>query len=808
MSSWIQIEASAGTGKTYQLVSQLLKVLFAGAKPNSILATTFTKKAAFEIKERLIKSVASAVASSEGLAAIRKMVDLEVSGAAAEELLLKLVVGRDNLSVRTIDSFISELAQIFQYEIGLPDGFRVADEGESARVLERAIIELLEDGDSGKIGALTRLLKDDQSVRSIFASLSGILREGLSLWREGEGTDRISAWAFFERGEKPHDAEWVLVSQELENAEDLLNSKGEPDLRLREAKAKAALDLIRRDIKSLASGGLFANARKGNFTYYKKQLPVSLERALIRALDLVRRSLRADLSHKGLAHFELLNWFNLSYQRKLLEEGTVSFDDVKGLLVSALGPNWDSTIAYRLGTRFNHILFDEFQDTAFTQWRFFEPFFLEYLAGQREDKGIFVVGDTKQSIYGWRGGNKALFSHVKELTLQVDGKSLPMSKSFRSAPAIIDCVNQVFSRLSESTLLQDQRTAGWSSAFSEHSTEKLSLSGEVALSVVKTKDEKLQETLRLISRLTERFPQQTIGVITRKNSELKRIGRALTLELPTIRVSREGGTPFSEEPVVQALLSLLTLLDHPEHSVRRYHLSLSILGASLGYTDWKDSALTNSLRMKLRRRFEEIGLFCFLDEVSLPIRPELSSEATAALDRFLELILPVQDRYLARPSEIESLAKHGKFDARSDAKVRLLTAHSAKGLEFDCVILPDLGVPMIGRSPAFFSEREFAAAPPTKIFRSESEEFTALFRELEALRQRTREETFEESLSVLYVMITRARQGLFFLCDQERKPSKLNFQQLLIETLGVGEKEGWNHLFGEAGYYSQRATEA
>lgn len=793
---FVLIQASAGTGKTYSLVKRLLQLLYSGAEPRKIFATTFTRKAAAEIKERLLKTLSLAVlGESTELSSMLEVGDKSEN--KSEEILRRLL--KEPLEVSTIDSYLSNLAQVFRFEMGLPEGFRVADEGEMTRALDRTMLDLLESEDPQKISALTKLLKDDRSVRSVFANLKSTVSEALSLWHEGEGEERILAWAaWLSNPDRPKQTQWDEAFNKLSAAELPLTKGGKVDSRFSKGAALLLQSIEELNLRAIVSHGFISTALAEAYAYHGVEFSPSLREAVAEVLELTKRTVMSDLRLKALAHYELLNWFSEHYFRHLKEERVLGFDEIKELLKISLESEWAATLTFRMDLHFDHILFDEFQDTSLNQWRFFAPFFEELLPADLGSRTAFIVGDSKQSIYGWRGGNKALFDHVIQLAERLSGSVVPLSTSYRSTVPVMECVNALFSRLpgTQAASRYPNELAIWLKSCAPHQTVRLSERGQIAIK--KVEDNLMVECAELIYQLSKNNPELTIGVITRKNKQLREISTVLAKLHPELKVSREGGTPLSEEKVVLSILAALTVMDHPGDQVYRFYLANSLLGHALNYTDYRDTAKTAALARDLRVRLERGGVYLLVKWLASLIEERLSANAWLALSRFLEVILPIATHFAARPSELIRVASKTTFEAGSDAKVRLMTAHKAKGLEFDLVVLPDLSSELI-KNPAFFSKRDNPNAPPTRIFRTEREDICRLFPEIEELRRHARGVIFDEALSILYVMVTRAKNGVFFLC-QSSAPRE-SYQRIVEESLGVEEAQEWQTLFGEPGLY-------
>lgn len=789
--------ASAGTGKTFRLVQRILQLILIGENPEQIFATTFTRKAAAEIRERLIRWIANGVLAEKGRIHLELTSGTDIKAEDLHALLVKLCRQGKMPKIGTIDAFISEMARAFSFEIGFPEGWRMADEGEITRVIDRAMISLVSHGEESKLSTLSRIIKDDRSVRSIYLSLKYELIESLSLWREGAEGDRVKSWAWFPKYKRPSVLEWEEAKAIFDKAELPLTKSGTPNAYFVKGRSALSLLIDEKRFREITKSALFSSALEERYTYYNVEATESLKKALGTIVELARREIGADIGYKALAFYELLTWFDSEYLNSLINEGIFSFDELRELLASKLLSNWKELLAFRLDSRVNHILFDEFQDTSLLQWRFFAPFVEELIP--ESGKTLLVVGDAKQSIYGWRGGVKALFDHVTQSVTNSGGSVESMTTSFRSSEAVLNSVNAVFQNLRNVDTKFGSEIEQWLESFEEHRSAA-DLSGQVAVKrLAEEEPETVEQCVALVKELHTKHPAASIGVLVRRNERLKEIAREFARKCPELEVSQEGGGSLSDEPIVIAVLALLKVLDHPGDTIARYVLANSTLGELLGYSDY--SLDTQTIRLQARAELEFNGLFAFIEKVTKPLRDNLSNDQIAALDQLLEVALEQGDRIYPRVSELFYLAKRTKFKRTSEAKIRILTAHGAKGLEFDLVVLADSDAKLIAKSPRYFIEREDPNRPPTKIIRSESENISALFREMAELHSSTRGKLFEESLSVLYVMMTRAKSGLFIFIDSREKLPTNKFQNLLQSTLNIEDKSGWQTLFGVSGLY-------
>ena len=237
----------------------------------------------------------------------------------------------------------------------------------------------------------------------------------------------------------------------------------------------------------------------------------------------------------------------------------MAFGDFQGALLD--GPargeraTWLRDVTFRLDGRIDHLLLDEFQDTAPGQWRLLLPLAEEILAGGDELRTFFCVGDVKQSIYGWRGGEPRLLGRMGERHPGL--VSEPLQRSYRSSPVVLDAVNRVFDGMERRVVFTSagreaahRATEEWVSSFAPHESALTDLPGAARLwwrraSATGSRARQRGALRGRPSRHTTSI-EASIGVLlrTKKGSAALRPGRA------GIEASDEGGKPLTDTAAV------------------------------------------------------------------------------------------------------------------------------------------------------------------------------------------------------------------------------------------------------------------
>ncbi|MFN2308892.1 MAG: UvrD-helicase domain-containing protein [Gammaproteobacteria bacterium] len=471
------VHASAGTGKTWLLVTRLLRLLLAGAAPASILAVTFTRKAAAEMLQRLNERLAELACGDDAAvtAALREIgLDPEPALCArARGLYETLLFEPRPLRATTFHAFCQEILQRFPVEAEIPPGFELLD-GE-AELIDEAWDALYAEATRSPDGPLA------QALESLFDACGGLpsTRQALN----GFLAQRIDWWAFTLDRPDPlahaaasacelyaiapdsdpiggfftpahcallgefaallgrHDNKTHLEQQQALDAalaqqahagaaafeqvtRVLLTQAGEP----RSRKTSKALE------KSLGAAGA---ARL-------LELHQQLCDALLETRDQQARQASLALTCAWYTGGQRLLEH---YQRIKREQRVLDFADLEWhafrLLTHSEQAHW---VQYKLDARIEHFLIDEFQDTNPTQWRLLLPLLEELAAGNGERaRSVFLVGDAKQSIYRFRRADARLLETASQwLEQHLGAGRFGLEASRRSAPAIIDGVNRAF----------------------------------------------------------------------------------------------------------------------------------------------------------------------------------------------------------------------------------------------------------------------------------------------------------------------------------------------------------------------------
>ncbi|MBC7820603.1 MAG: UvrD-helicase domain-containing protein [Planctomycetaceae bacterium] len=804
----ILIRASAGTGKTYQLASRFLQLLEADVPPESILAATFTRKAAGEILERILLMLARAATDDRKRAELANAIESPgLTAARCQQLLVKLTRRLHRLQVGTLDSFFAKLASSFSLDLGLPPGWRILEGVEADRLREDAVEALLEAENDDDLVRLLRLLTKGTTSRSVSELIVETVRKchEIALQTPPEAWRKVPQPSFPNAGD---------LHQSVQALQELKQAATRTD--------KPFLDAIDNDIEladrelweEMLTKGLLKKLLEGELKFNRKELDPTTLAVYQTLLGQISSIALNRLARQTEATRDLLDKYDCELHELQRRHGGCSFSDVARALAGGRESQRDDQqslgkLAFRMDSRLSHLLLDEFQDTSPLQWSVLRPFAEQVVSKQRPKKkaaqgtlfdqselppSFFCVGDVKQAIYGWRGGDARIFDTLRRQLPNVTPQDLALSR--RSAQPIIDTVNRVFQNLQKHPRLD--KLAGpvdsWCRQFPPHSTARTDLDGFVQFRVVpkvsaddneSQDDITLRAAARLIAELATKHSQREIGVLTRSNEAVAQL--IFELQQLGVPASEEGGHPLTDSAAVRLLLSLLKLADHPGDRIARFHVATSPLGAAFKFEDFRDDSAAARLAESLRRSLLSDGYGPCIAVWSKLLFDHGSPRDRARLNQLIKLA----DAYSAaggsatlRPTDFAEFVREERVADPSGDRIRVMTVHQAKGLQFDIVVLPELDHQIPGQSPDLVAGNVDPAEPPDAVCLYRSESIQQLLpSELQQLFEQDTERRTHESLCLLYVALTRAVHAMYLLIAPHDKEPKKSFAGLLRASL-------------------------
>jgi ATP-dependent helicase/nuclease subunit A len=601
----VVLEASAGTGKTSVLVTRYVNLLKAGVDPANILAITFTRKAAAEMRERIIRDLRIAAAKSE------------FDKARWQQLRDRL----SEIAISTIDAFCLSLLREFPLEADVDPAFDLADETEVPRLISTALDRAMR--------IFVGRARTDSDVAVVLAQL------GIARTREGLATlldRRLVAWDALNRflAKGPRNLTTTSVCRAAAVAmQDSLSTIGgglprflgegptthpRYDLFLRGVRNLDALlqrgesgeeasDAAFRAVLDRVAGHFLTNegtARKPGTAIppYKPEHYPSKD-AMKRHRDMlfqtaprveqVMFAFNRDLNVVLARGIRRMFSIALEQYRQALEERSVlDFSDVLQRALELLRRMDEfSQSRFRLESRYHHVLVDEFQDTSRAQWELVSLLIQAWGEGLgiATNPSIFIVGDRKQSIYRFRDADVAVLEEAAEHigSLRPDSRvRRSIARSFRAVPELLQFINDVFSEISQPGQSADEFTYDERDRFpidAVASGEKAVRGPVLGLAVADTPEAcaaaVADEIVRLLADSTIRdkttgLTRQTrpgdIAMLFRSRSSHREFERELgSRGIPTYVYK---GLGFFDADEIKDLTALLRYLAEPSSSLR------------------------------------------------------------------------------------------------------------------------------------------------------------------------------------------------------------------------------------------------
>lgn len=819
---YILYSASAGAGKTSTLTVQYLCLILKDERPlafREILGLTFTNKAVGEMKKRILEALSDfAKATTEKdylfdlvLEAINQESDLEhkiddaTLRARARKHLKELLHNYSYFDISTIDKFNHRLIKTFAKDLKLPSGFKV--------ILDTD--EFLNEG----LDALFDTLSEDEKLKEALVSFAL------------EKIDNNNSW---DVSYDLFNTSMLLFDETHFKALEQLSTKSDEDFKALKEQTRERLVDIEKKIITVATTTLelleelqlidsftrsylpkfLVKIKEGerpnkleakwlvNFDEvdpYNKTLDEDKKAAidqlkadLSRVLEQIKKLLNAYYytlnAYKNILPLSLI--FKVQQQLRILMEAQQSLPiaEFNKRIFEVVRKQAVPFIYERLGERYKHFFIDEFQDTSVLQWKNLIPLVSNALSV--EQGSAMLVGDPKQAIYRWRGGEASQFIELYENTDQpfsVKGEHIPLEKNYRSTETVVNFNNDFFECSADELENQELKRLFKETSRQEiHNKEQgwLKIEFVEGKTIGERSERYCEKTFETIEAIIQRgFSYVDICVLTRSNKQSLALAEYLTeREIPI--VSSES-LLLSSSMEVSFLIDLLYTSSWPMESYYQARI-LEFLyiedpqqsrKIQLGLTNF-DSHLDQNFGFSMDY-FNSQDVF---DGLSYAIeRFGLALDSSSYINYFLDQVYEYfQTEHLGVSGFLERWEEHrNKWSIKSSEAVnavQLMTIHKSKGLEFEFVIFP-------------FAEQELIKIRKTDVLwvAVDSNEFAGfdqlLFSNNKSLSNYDslselivkKEERLKsmDSLNTLYVALTRAVKGLIVFSNWDVDTSEV-----------------------------------
>lgn len=825
------VSASAGAGKTYQLSHRFLYLVGAGSEPENILTVTFTEKAAGEMRQRIIEESSLLLKNETAAKNFEKTLRefANESGLATEvrtaNATAKLILSRTQaLQIVTIDAVFLDWVSKFKFEASdknfqIPQQFEIPSDYENEQIgkkaWEQTLREHLSDFESKPIlspNDIENRIKELSKSHSFYWLCEQFL---------GEST-RHFKW----------DPE--LAKQSIEDLIASLDSELRAIAETSKSKKDIFLHAIAtRDYQTLRDQRLFTKDHgiSGSTIRGKNRESVANE------IEKVEESMGHYFRNLALKHLDAIGAQIDSYyktyisKREKLKQGAgkLEFGDLSQAAYRLFAKDEAVGARFMIQKKTAHLMLDEFQDTSRLQWSIFRSIALEMLAGEGLDfasglkPSIFIVGDPKQSIYGFREADAAILEEASKELKAKGVKTIGLNKSFRTSQIVLDLVNHVFDNLMtdfpkhETAVIQDKKV--------------VQDIGSVSLApVFEGEDGAIEEAEAIASFIEKQVSDAGLVFFDKNRACLRRLSyrdcvvlfrsgtnSSLILEalqrknIPARREQSEGF--FSQQEIIDVLNLLKFLADANDQlsflctinakllpyiesdfltymeaqstdtKTTKYHKIINFIEVqSQRYPETsqvllkliKDSSSCTAVEL-LDRCWRELNIYHRLISQA---GSDLSSITRDNLELFYQLTVDFSYKgVLSLRSVLDGFAEMARADniassAGEANAVTLMTIHKSKGLEFPLVCVSGI-VKSWAKDDPYWLKRQ-SGLNAGFYYRGTSAEAPKGDSFYDKLIDQQKEEAIAENRRLLYVALTRAQYHLFLSGHRTVRSTKEN----------------------------------
>lgn len=852
-------KSSAGSGKTYTLVKEYLTIALKGnnhERFKNILAITFTNKAASEMKDRVtlyLKSFCNPkdIQGGELLMFDHLKEELGISKATLAErsfkMLQSILHNYSDFNITTIDKFILKIIRSFSFDLQLPYNFEV--ELDSDALLNQAINNLLaETGKNKKLTAflvnyIKQLAQNDESW-----NLQNSLLKIAKLSLNEESYPHLNELKKLELDDFVRIKE--SIGKEIRTYEEFIKSK---TLLGKESLTKSGITTDQLKGKSRTNIWAYFNKKidQKSFeetaapTYFKNieneewcskgnegSFPVEIQQNLLHLFLEIEQYKDKNVGDYILKSNVYKNLFQLGLMNELDKQIAIIREEQNFIHISEFNKKVAEVVVEqpipfiyeRIGEKFNNYLIDEFQDTSILQWQNLLPLIENSLA---YDEKNLIVGDAKQAIYRWRGGdvdqfallpeapqfagNEIIQERIETLKRQFNLKNL--DSNYRSYNDIINFNNLFFTQIIE-------KLPDFFSPYYAEFKQKLGrdkAGGYAEIKILESSDyyeSTLNEIFQNIQDCLSRGAALAdISILTKKNKDLTQIAEFLTLN--NIPVISNESLNLSQSEDVKFIVNLFTCIFDNQNKEAVIQASKYINNQiKIDYFKLfkKDHSSFETLALIINNQLgiqipgiQGLSLYESFEEIIIAFK--ISKE-----DPFIQTFLDIVKDQTTRLNTSEFIEfwqeKQNSLKIASPQNVdavTLMTIHKSKGLEFPIVMLPFANAAPNRESWLWLStEKEDFGVPSSLTKNSQKIQKTKFSEQSESENLKR----ILDELNVTYVALTRAEKELFITIADQKKPNEINgvetfFHQVLPH---LKEQENKRFSFGDKTNYPNKKS--
>lgn len=854
--------ASAGTGKTFTLVKEYLKVCIKAKSPQkfmAILAITFTNKAAVEMKERIVKSLKafSNPDKAEQTELDMMMLIAEETGLTKKELVSKSQLIFENIlhnyskfAIGTIDKFTHRVLKTFAQDLDLPNNFEVEVEH---KLLVKQAVDLLINK-TGENEKLTKLFEnfiqnktaDDKSwliEKDFYIIAEELLKE--SGQEHCENLKKLRLDNFFKLRNKIQnyinkiDCELSTLGQEF--VSDCINSGLKHEWFVGGARSglpKYFEYLSSKDWENYKpSDSNLKNIEKENWYAGKtpKKAYSRIDAVQEKFYPLVKKAIKVLKKYPKYVKFKLIarNLYSVAVLHEISKEmqhikeqnNIVPIGEFNKKIADVLQNEEGNFIYERLGERYANYFIDEFQDTSELQWKNLIPLIENAIADGQKPGSAMIVGDAKQAIYRWRGGDVDQFINLQQLAADPNSQvtykmeHLSLKKNYRSRAEVVNFNNELFSSIAHQI-----KHKKYNELFINLKAQEVKGSGgHVSLEYLEngTEHNELQlcRCLKSVEELNkDGFNYGDICILTRTKAKGSLIVK--TLSEKNIPVISSESLLLEQSTEIRFILNFLRFLNEPNHPRYRFKIIEFLHGDPL--FPWSPEMINQKIEVLCRGCLNQF--YAFLKELVTDFEPlkwrssslielcrkitkafKLETKARIYVQFFLDEVWVYSNKYSQDLFGFlnyweEHAHKFSVIIPEGINAIQVMTIHKSKGLEFPVVLFPfanwNATSERDAKSWIEINEPELEGLPSSLI--PLNDKLNSGTKQLQTIYEKHKAKVLLDNLNLLYVALTRPKIRLYIFTSSKKRGNNLNvFFDTFLKSKGFWEDGKTQYNFGE-----------
>ncbi|SDX63438.1 ATP-dependent exoDNAse (exonuclease V) beta subunit (contains helicase and exonuclease domains) [Lutibacter oricola] len=834
--------ASAGSGKTFTLVKEYLKIVLSSTNPykfQQILAVTFTNKAAGEMKERVIENLDgfSKEEKSDMLAILCEELKLDEEAIfnRAKIVLSSILQNYSAFNITTIDSFTYKLIRTFAYDLNLPVNAdveldaqsllneavdvvisKIGENKELTKLLVNYAVQKLENDKawdiSNDLKSFAKIILNESNTKQLEQFKNISISELETLKFDLQKKNKLIETEFIKLGEKG-----LKLIEDNGLQHNQFSYSDLPKFLIKLTKIK----LVKVD--DIKFEGRLNKSIEAEKNFYTAKCDASTK-GIIESITNDLRQLYYDskelyeqkfgqyvfngLVIDGLLPLAVLSYINNSLQ-EIKTENNILLNAEFNKIISDTIKNEPAPFIYeRIGEKFRYYFIDEMQDTSELQWQNLIPLISNAISGENElgESGkLMLVGDAKQSIYRWRGGKAEQFISLSSEENNKENNPFFIHKSlqnlefnYRSCSEVIEFNNGFFTHLSKFL-----GNASYSNLYNQGNAQKLNKNkgGFVQISFVeKEKDDDERDLVyakkvySIIENLDTGFEKNDVCVLVRTRKQGVEVANYLSSN--GVEIISSETLLLRNNSIVNFLINTIEVIQNPQNKELKIKL-LYFLFEYLNIEESKHIFFDKLVHLENEEFFKALEHYNIIFNNALFIQQPLYAaveylirsfnlleKADAYIQFFLDVVFEFQQKKQASILNFLEYWEQKKDSLsivapESKSAVRIMTIHKAKGLEFPVVIFPyNMEIYRQIDPKVWFPLEDESKLKSVLVNYNKKLNFTGKVGE--ALFNKRREELELDNFNLLYVALTRAVEQLYVVTEKMKSQDSLNYTSNLF----------------------------